>query len=106
MAVLASSLFLLPDYSSSSVPINRITARPTTCAGIFKQSIGARNRVGIGLSYRSARLHSLAESIPRNKFLVFVNVYKCGLRVLFTHFLDYQYPKCSRATVLSVQLHA
>ncbi len=37
-------------------------------AGIFKQSIGARNRVGIGLSYRPARLvaggiHSL-ESIP------------------------------------------
>jgi hypothetical protein len=28
--------------------------------GIFKQSIGARNRVGIGLSYRPAMLHSLA----------------------------------------------
>jgi hypothetical protein len=27
-------------------------------AGIFKQSMGARNRVGIGLSYRTARLHS------------------------------------------------
>ncbi len=26
-------------------------------AGIFKQSMGARNRVGIGLSYRPARLH-------------------------------------------------
>ena len=37
-------------------------------AGIFKQSMGARNRVGIGLSDRPARLqageiHSL-ESIP------------------------------------------
>jgi hypothetical protein len=30
------------------------------CVCIFKQSIGARNRVGIGLSYRPARLHSLA----------------------------------------------
>ncbi len=30
-------------------------------AGIFKQSMGVRNRVGIGLSYRSARLHRLAE---------------------------------------------
>jgi hypothetical protein len=29
----------------------------------------ARNRVGIGLSYRPARLHRLAESIPRNRFL-------------------------------------
>jgi hypothetical protein len=27
-------------------------------AGIFKQSIGARNRVGIGLSNRPARLHA------------------------------------------------
>jgi hypothetical protein len=32
--------------------------------GIFRQSIGARNRVGIGLSHRPARLHRLAESIP------------------------------------------
>ncbi len=29
------------------------------CAGIFKRSIGARNRVGIGLSYRPARIHKL-----------------------------------------------
>jgi hypothetical protein len=40
-----------------------------TCAGIFKQSMGARNRVGIGLSYRHARLHSLAELVPCNRFL-------------------------------------
>jgi hypothetical protein len=33
-------------------------------AGIFRQSMGARNRVGIGLSHRPARLHRLAESIP------------------------------------------
>ncbi len=38
-------------------------------AGIFKQSMGARNRGGIGLSYRPARLHRLdgihsLESIP------------------------------------------
>jgi hypothetical protein len=26
--------------------------------------MGARNRVGLGLSYRSARLHRLAKSIP------------------------------------------
>ncbi len=32
--------------------------------GIFKQSMGARNRVGTGLSYRSARRHRLAELIP------------------------------------------
>ncbi len=39
-----------------------------SCAGIFEQSIGARNRVGIGLSYRSARLHRLAQSILWNQF--------------------------------------
>ncbi len=33
-------------------------------AGIFKQSMGARYRVGIGLSYRPERLHSLAEFVP------------------------------------------
>jgi hypothetical protein len=32
-------------------------------AGIFKQSMGARNRIGRGLSYRPARLHRLAELI-------------------------------------------
>jgi hypothetical protein len=36
-----------------------------SCAGILGQSLGVRNRVGIGLSYRPARLHRLAESIPR-----------------------------------------
>ncbi len=30
-------------------------------AGIFKQSMGARNRVGIGYTYWPARLHRLAE---------------------------------------------
>jgi hypothetical protein len=40
-------------------------------AGIFEQSMGARNRVGIGLSYRPAMLHKLAGSIPsRNRVVV------------------------------------
>ncbi len=36
-----------------------------SCAGIFKQSMGARYRVGIRLSYhyRTARLHSLVELV-------------------------------------------
>jgi hypothetical protein len=38
-------------------------------AGIFKQSRGARNQVGIGLSYRPVRLHSLAEFVYWNRFL-------------------------------------
>jgi hypothetical protein len=47
-------------------------------ARIFKQSLGARNPVGIGLSYRPARLHSLAEMIPWSRFLSSLNVSKFG----------------------------
>ncbi|MFN9981334.1 MAG: hypothetical protein ACK53Y_15520 [bacterium] len=43
--------------------------------------MGARNRVGIGLSYRPARLHSLAEIIPWNRFLGSLKVKKFGLRL-------------------------
>jgi hypothetical protein len=35
-----------------------------TSAGILEQSKGARNRLGVGLSYLPARLNRLAESIP------------------------------------------
>jgi hypothetical protein len=35
-------------------------------AGFFKESMGARNRGGMGLSYRPAGLHRLAEFIPGN----------------------------------------
>jgi hypothetical protein len=47
-----------------------------TRAWIFKKSMGARNRGGIGLSYRPARLHRLAEFIPWNRFLGSINVLK------------------------------
>jgi hypothetical protein len=40
---------------------------------------GARNRVGIGLSYRLVRLHRLAELIPWNQFSGSLNSYKFGL---------------------------
>jgi hypothetical protein len=42
--------------------------------------MGARHRVGIGLSYRPARLHRLAEFIPWYRFLGSINVKKYGLR--------------------------
>jgi hypothetical protein len=45
-------------------------------ACIFKESVGARNRVGIGLSYRPARLHRLAEFVPWNRFLGVIKVLK------------------------------
>ncbi len=43
-------------------------------AGIFKKSMGARHRVGIGLSYRPARLHRLAELMPWHRFLGSIKV--------------------------------
>jgi hypothetical protein len=42
---------------------------PSFCPGIFKQYIGARNRVGIGLSYQPAMLHRMAELISWNRVL-------------------------------------
>jgi hypothetical protein len=45
----------------------------------FKQSMRTRNRLGIGLSYRSARLTKLAELVPWNRFLGFLKVEKFGL---------------------------
>ncbi len=39
------------------------------CAGIFEQSMRARNPAGVGLSYRPPRLHRLAESIPWNQYV-------------------------------------
>jgi hypothetical protein len=39
------------------------TEIPKPWGGIFKQSMGARNQVGMGFSYRPARLRRLAESI-------------------------------------------
>jgi hypothetical protein len=43
-------------------------------AGIFKKSMGARNRGGIRLLYRTARLHRLAEFIPWNQFRGPINI--------------------------------
>jgi hypothetical protein len=52
-------------------PLQYGTPQGFLCAGILEQSMGARNRVGIGLSYRPAKLHSLAELIHWNLFLGF-----------------------------------
>jgi hypothetical protein len=41
--------------------------------------MGARRRVGIGLLYRPARLHSLAEFIPWNRFRGSIHVQKYQL---------------------------
>jgi hypothetical protein len=54
-----------PVTSEVSVPFLKPRAELPyeTSAGILEQSMGARNRIRIGLSYRPAGLHRLAESI-------------------------------------------
>jgi hypothetical protein len=54
--------------------VQSLFAEQEDCAGNVKQSVGARNRVGIGLLYRPARLHRLAELIPWNILLGSINV--------------------------------
>ncbi len=47
-----------------------------------EQSMGAIKRIGIGLSYRPARLLRLAESLPWNQFLGSLKVCKYRLRTV------------------------
>jgi hypothetical protein len=73
-AVRREMLFALAEQNHFKLVLTskEVPCRATSfdsCAGIFKQSIGARNRVGIGLPYRPASLHSLAELVPWNRFL-------------------------------------
>jgi|LakMenE01Jun11ns_1017448.scaffolds.fasta_scaffold8843504_1 hypothetical protein len=51
-------------------------------AGIFKQSMGARNQVGIGFSYLPARLHSLADFFSLESILGLLISLKFGLWTL------------------------
>jgi hypothetical protein len=50
--------------------------KETPVLELFNNLLGARNRLGIGLSYRPARLHGLAELIPWNRFLGSLKVHK------------------------------
>ncbi len=69
--------------------------------GVLKQSIGARNRVGIGLSYRPTRLNTLAELISWNRYLGSLKVWKFGLRLELTRPRWRKYGRvCTLATPL------
>jgi hypothetical protein len=57
------------DSPHLPAPLLRTQAVLQFSAGIFKQSMGARNRVRIGLPYQPAWLQSLAELVPWNRFL-------------------------------------
>jgi hypothetical protein len=81
-------LFLFQRYTVSAIYVYFPTdadrakeVQPVICtnidllpisAGILEQSMGARNRVRIGLSYRPVRLHKLAELIPCNRFRLWI----------------------------------
>ncbi len=69
----------LPSLKDTNVkygvrPSKFIGLHVHSCAGIFKQSMGARNRVGIGLLYRPDRPHRPAELVPWNRFLGSIKV--------------------------------
>jgi hypothetical protein len=66
--------------TKTAIKKGRITSFLLSRAGIFKKSMGARHRVGIGLLYRPARLHRLAEFIPWNRFRGPIHVQKYQLR--------------------------
>jgi hypothetical protein len=79
LAVFLHLLSLFPStagylHSSLVLYFNRTGLSSLIRAGIFKASMGARNRGGRGLSYRPARLHRLAEFIPWNRFRGPINV--------------------------------
>ncbi len=70
------------DYKGDTCSIFKIERKPLgfirskgtavvndTTVLAFKQSMGDRNRVGIGLAYRPARQHMPAELILWNRFL-------------------------------------
>ena len=64
------SVYINPLWTTRLLGLNRFFFwNWQSCAGIFKQSMVVRNRVGIELSYRPARLHRLAKLIPWNRFL-------------------------------------
>ncbi len=86
MALLVTLFLVLVNiFNNVTTNTPKVTKRivfltmPLSCAGIFKQSMGARNQVGIELSYRPARLHRLAELVPWSRFLGSLKVKKFGL---------------------------
>ncbi len=72
-------------FKQSMVARNRVGIWLSYRAGIFKQSMGARNQVGIGLPYRPARVHRLEELISWNLFMGFIEVQQFGLRPARLH---------------------
>ncbi len=56
-------------WRGSATQLSSVQYSKVPCTRILEQSMGARKRVRIGLSYRPARIHRLAESIPWNWFL-------------------------------------
>jgi hypothetical protein len=62
-----SPLLCVNKYCAENKRFGLVFAKTGTIN--FKQSMGARKRVGRGLSYWPARLHRLAELIPWNRLL-------------------------------------
>ncbi len=70
-ALYKSAVFVVTLTSTHTLILHK---HLSCSAGIFEQSMGARNQVGIGFSYRPAKLHRLPEWIPWNRFLGYIEV--------------------------------
>jgi hypothetical protein len=72
----SSLLYLIKfSFSEQESTLHSLPTEPAETELEFLNNLwGARNRVGIGISYRPARLHRLAEYVPWNRFLDSINV--------------------------------
>jgi hypothetical protein len=53
----ANATFFILNREQKTAFTNQVRTPSCICAGILKQYMGTRNQVGIGMSYRPARLH-------------------------------------------------
>ncbi len=75
------SIFFVNTAAYGAFHVRKV--KPNYLCWNFRTVYGARNRVEIGLSYRTARLYRLAESILWNRFLVSLKVLSYRLWMVF-----------------------
>ncbi len=80
---------------ATTAPLVRKHRKDTPCAGNLRPAMGARNQVGIGLSYRPASLCSLATQY-QNRFLESIPRPIAGLKIptLSSHLLVFLLFSC------------
>jgi hypothetical protein len=88
-------MFFFRTLESARIPPINLRLPSDNSTGIFKQSMGAKNRVGIGLLYRPARLYRLA--FFHDSFFSLTNTQSTGTRIF-----SFLYSRSSLAHILAV----